>query len=83
VIDTLGLNDTYIAHLPVATMGEGTAGAEKTDPLYVLSRRPDYIPFATAAPYLALDEFQQHYTLIRVRGPEGGTLEFYQRTNDK
>ncbi|NJM55926.1 MAG: amino acid adenylation domain-containing protein, partial [Verrucomicrobiae bacterium] len=28
-IDTLGLNDTHIAHLEIETMGQGIAGAEK------------------------------------------------------
>jgi hypothetical protein len=79
VIDTLGLNDTYIAHLPVATMGQGVAGAEKTDLDYVLDRAPDYIPFATSGPYQELPRFEQAYELVRVRGPEGGEIELYHR----
>src|SRR5262245_33791620 len=44
VLDTLGLNDVHIAHLDVPTIGQGEAGAEKTDNDYILSRRPAYIP---------------------------------------
>src|SRR5205807_2432008 len=43
VIDMFGLSDLHIGHLQVANMGEGTAGHEKHDPAYVLSKQPDYI----------------------------------------
>jgi hypothetical protein len=79
VIDTLGLNDTYIAHLPVATIGQGIAGAEKTDTNYVLDQEPDYIPFSTSGPFLDMERFLISYELMRVRGPEGGELELYRR----
>ena len=42
-IDMLGLNDLHIAHRPIAGLGKGSAGHEKGDGVYVLSRRPDYI----------------------------------------
>jgi arabinofuranosyltransferase len=42
-IDMLGVNDRHIAHLSVPNMGHGTAGHEKRDFAYVLSRRPDII----------------------------------------
>jgi hypothetical protein len=41
IVDMLGVNDLHIAHLPVAGMGRGTAGHEKRDLEYVLSREPD------------------------------------------
>jgi hypothetical protein len=41
-IDMLGLNDVHIAHLPIV-LGRGTAGHEKHDAAYVLSRKPDVI----------------------------------------
>jgi hypothetical protein len=82
VIDTLGLNNVYIAHLEVDTMGQGIAGAEKTDLQYVLDQQPDYIPFSTSGPYQELERFQQHYELVRVRGPEGGEIELYQRRSE-
>jgi hypothetical protein len=43
VVDMLGVNDLHIAHLRVPEMGHGTAGHEKSDLAYVLSRRPDLI----------------------------------------
>jgi arabinofuranosyltransferase len=41
-IDMFGLNDLHIAHLDVTT-GQGLAGHEKSDPAYILNRRPTYI----------------------------------------
>lgn len=78
-IDTLGLNDTHIAHLKIETMGQGIAGAEKTDLAYVLNRQPDYIPFSTSGPYQELPRFQQEYELLTVRGPEGGEILLFRR----
>jgi hypothetical protein len=43
VIDMYGLNDLHIAHLDVKDMGARQAGHEKTDPAYVLDRKPDYM----------------------------------------
>jgi len=43
VIDMLGLNDAHIAHTVPVTGGGGTAGHEKRDFDYVLSRRPGVI----------------------------------------
>lgn len=52
-LDMLGLNDVHIAHLPV-TLGRGTPGHEKSDPRYVLSRRPGVVllglPLASSQP---------------------------------
>lgn len=42
-LDMWGLNDPHIARSPVAGMGEGTAGHERHDYAYVLSRQPDLI----------------------------------------
>ncbi|NJL05110.1 MAG: hypothetical protein HC911_09445 [Chloroflexaceae bacterium] len=78
-IDTLGLNDTHIAHLEIETMGQGIAGAEKTDLEYVLNQQPDYIPFSTSGPYQELPRFQQEYELLTVRGPEGGEILLFRR----
>ncbi len=78
-IDMLGLNDTHIAHLSVATMGQGIAGTEKTDVAYVLRRQPDYIPLSTTGLLQAVPRFQREYALIEVPGPKGGTLSFYRR----
>ena len=48
-IDILGLTDLHIAHLEMPP-GGGIPGHEKSDPGYVLSRRPDYIVFARLDP---------------------------------
>lgn len=47
MIDMLGLNDKVIAKREIKTMGQGVAGHEKGDGLYVLTRRPDQIMFNT------------------------------------
>jgi len=47
-LDTLGLNDTTIAHRRIESMGRGIAGHEKGDGAYVLSRAPDYVVFASS-----------------------------------
>lgn len=43
IIDMLGVNDTHIAHLDTGSLGHSTAGHEKRDFEYVLSRRPQLI----------------------------------------
>jgi hypothetical protein len=49
-IDMLGLNDEHIAHRPIR-VGGGTAGHEKFDADYVLSKKPDaIILFASLQP---------------------------------
>jgi hypothetical protein len=77
VIDMLGLNDTHIAHLDIETMGQGIAGAEKTDAQYVFKRRPDYVPWSTSWNLQQIAGFRRVYERIRVDGPKGGTLTFY------
>jgi hypothetical protein len=46
ILDMFGLNDAHIAHLTPATMGQGTAGHDKRDFLYVLRREPTYILYS-------------------------------------
>ncbi len=79
VIDALGLNDLHIAHLEVEDMGQGDAGSEKTDPHYVLSLKPQVIPFSTSGDFQPLPEFQANYELITVGGPEGRGIKLYVR----
>lgn len=79
VIDALGLNNLHIAHLSVETIGQGVAGAEKTDPIYILNQRPDYIPHATSGAFEHLERFHQEYERIAIRGPEGGEILLYRR----
>jgi hypothetical protein len=82
VIDMLGLNDVYIAHLEVDTMGQGIAGAEKIDVGYVLDQQPDYIPFSSAGAFLDNERFRRSYELVEVRGPLGGDILLYQRRGE-
>jgi arabinofuranosyltransferase len=79
VIDTLGLNDLHIAHLEVAEMGAGIAGAEKTDVPYVLDQRPTYIPYSTSGTFQGYPRFKAEYELVEVRGPEGRAIKLYRR----
>jgi hypothetical protein len=79
VLDTLGLNDVHIAHLDVPTIGEGEAGAEKTDNDYILSRRPAYIPYSSAGALLEHPLFLELYDRGIVHGPEGRWLRLYKR----
>jgi hypothetical protein len=77
-LDVLGLNDTYIAHLP-PTLDTGKPGHEKTDPAYVLGRRPAIIPWF-AAPYLIEHPaFAPNYQRASFYGPEGYAVELYLR----
>jgi len=43
IVDMLGVNDEHIAHLQTDNLGHSTAGHEKRDFAYVLSRRPQLI----------------------------------------
>jgi hypothetical protein len=81
VLDSLGLNDLYIAHLDVPTMGQGIAGAEKTDVAYVLSRRPAYIPYNSIGPFRGNATFTANYELMILRGPEGRGMRLYRRVD--
>jgi len=77
VIDVYGLNDLHIGHLPVGDMGAGKAGHEKSDPAYVLARKPDYI-FGQWADYFdplaAL--LAQQYKSVTVYTPTGPTMDW-------
>lgn len=90
VIDMLGLTDPIIAHRPVAGMGKGYAGHERTDGEYILSRRPDYVQFwsslGSADPIFASDkeiyaipEFHESYELGKFVLPSGRELILYVR----
>jgi arabinofuranosyltransferase len=71
-LDILGLTDLHIAHLDVP-LGAGFPGHEKSDPEYVLSKKPDYIVFARLDPQgrplmgnwdLVLPEFEEAYEMV-------------------
>jgi arabinofuranosyltransferase len=70
-IDTLGLNDRYIARRAVKvgiTAWQAMAGHRKGDGDYVLSRLPDVVILGAASGYLGLDErewFLTDYELLQ------------------
>lgn len=89
-IDMLGLNDLHIAHRRLPALGRGASGHEKGDGAYVLSRRPDYIQFASSLGSIwpvfpgdreldASPEFRRCYLLRAYRLPSGRVLYLYQR----
>jgi len=65
MIDMMGLTDSHIAKRPVASLGAGWAGHEKSDGPYVLSRRPDILLlgniFVSRAPLSGTGNFPPHY----------------------
>jgi hypothetical protein len=88
VIDMMGLNDRVIAGR--RDLPEGWLGIEKGDGRYVLSRRPDFIHFASSlgsgAPMFLSDieifeseEFQRGYDLATLEVEPGTTLRIYRR----
>jgi len=79
IIDMLGLNDLHIAHLEVATIGQGVAGSEKTDDAYILQRRPAYIPAHSTWSLQSRPDFLSSYQLQVLRGPEGRAIRLYRR----
>lgn len=89
-IDMLGLNDKHIAHREIKNMGAGQVGHEKGDGDYVLSRKPDYIQFASASgsakPQFLGDreifsskEFKNNYKLKTFRLPNGRSVQLYEK----
>jgi arabinofuranosyltransferase len=79
-IDLLGLNDKHIARVQSAEIGEGTAGHEKRDPVYVLDvRRPTYIPQIWDEYFGGEVGLRDRYTLITIRTRYGRELKLWQR----
>lgn len=78
-IDALGLNDLHIAHLPSQNLGNGKPGHEKSDPAYVLNRRPELIPWAAVPTVSDEPMFLANYRYEEVNGPEGTTLKLFVR----
>lgn len=79
-IDMFGLNDLHIGHLKVANMGEAVPGHEKSDPAYVLSRRPSYV-LASWEDYFnpVVTQFKAQYTYETVRSPLGPEVKWLKR----
>jgi hypothetical protein len=89
-IDMLGLTDKHIAHRELDDMGQGSAGHEKGDGAYVLSRKPDVIQFASSLGALQpmfrsgkemveLPEFHSHYEARVIGLPNGKDTVLYFR----
>ena len=89
-IDMLGLTDKHIAHKSIETMGLGSAGHEKGDGAYILSRKPDVIQFASSLGAMqpmfrsetemyAMPEFQEQYEAKVIGLPSGKDLVLYFR----
>lgn len=78
-IDAFGLNDTYIAHLPSTNLGTGKPGHEKSDPAYVMRRRPAIIPWSAAPVVFDHPRFSQDYEVRWYLGPEGAGLGMFVR----
>lgn len=70
VIDVLGLNDTHIAHRKV-DLGTGTAGHEKQDNAYVISREPSYITTWLDSDGMAGRGFKKFFEFRRAYQLEG------------
>jgi hypothetical protein len=79
-IDIMGLTDEHIAHTTGQNLGTGVPGHEKTDPDYVLSRRPDIIPREGATRLLEHPDMDTYYTFATYPGPEGGTMRVFIRS---
>ncbi|MDQ3706402.1 MAG: hypothetical protein M3437_14530 [Chloroflexota bacterium] len=79
-IDMFGLNDLHIGHLQVANMGEAVPGHEKSDPAYVLARRPSYV-LASWEDYFnpVVEQFKREYGYETVRSPLGPEVKWLKR----
>ncbi len=80
-IDILGLTDEHIAHLPVADLGRGRPGHEKTDLDYALGREPEIIPYKGSDLFWRHPRFKANYTIQDFPGPEGQAVRLYVRND--
>ncbi|MFV9506024.1 MAG: hypothetical protein AB4911_15840 [Oscillochloridaceae bacterium umkhey_bin13] len=79
-IDMLGLTDRHIGRLEIEGMGQGVAGHEKRDPVYVLDvRQPTYIPRMWEAYFGGSAVLEGPYQLIRVTSRTGRQIELWER----
>jgi hypothetical protein len=78
-IDALGLTDLHIAHLPSSDLGTGRPGHEKSDPAYVLGRRPEIITYKESHTFWGHPLLKEHYQLRSFPGPEGQAVWLYIR----
>lgn len=78
-IDAWGLNDLYIGHKKMPTMGQGSAGHEKKDIDYVLGQHPDYILCSWGYYFEDDPRLESDYRTIEVPAADGGRICWYQR----
>ncbi len=78
-IDALGLTDLHIAHLPSDTLGTGRPGHEKSDPDYVLGRKPEIITYKESHLFWGHPLLKANYRLRSFPGPEGQAVWLYVR----
>jgi hypothetical protein len=78
-IDALGLTDLHIAHLPSDTLGTGRPGHEKSDPDYVLGRKPEIITYKESHLFWDHPLLKANYRLRSFPGPEGQAVWLYVR----
>lgn len=78
-IDALGLTDLHIAHLPSTDLGTGRPGHEKSDPGYVLERRPELITYKESYTFWDHPLLKANYRLRSFPGPEGQAVWLYVR----
>ena len=79
-IDLYGLTEKHIGRLTMAGMGEGVAGHEKRDPLYVLTvRKPTYIPQLWEAYFGGAASLAGDYRLSTVTTRTGRELQLWVR----
>ena len=88
-LDMWGLNDAHIARAEVDDFGKGTAGHERHDYDYVLSRKPDLIlpeqGLVTDLPIVLTDptefppSFSDDYEAVSLRLPDDRALNVWRR----
>ncbi|WP_129629791.1 hypothetical protein [Candidatus Oscillochloris fontis] len=80
VIDLFGLTEKHIARMSLPTMGQGVAGHEKHDPVYVLQeRRPTYIPQIWESYFGGPAGLRDQYRLITITTRSGREMQLWER----
>jgi arabinofuranosyltransferase len=82
-IDAWGLNDLYIGHKEMPTMGQGSAGHEKKDIDYVLAQKPDYILCIWLYYFENDPRLDRDYRVYKVLGADGTEICWYQRIDHR
>jgi arabinofuranosyltransferase len=78
-IDVLGLTDAHIARAPRNERAAGLAGHERSDPEYVMARRPLIVTYYAAAYLNNHPALDTDYVRREEDGPEGAVVNVYVR----